>query len=498
MFVAILPAALLTQLPILQVAIPLLAAPVCVLFRRGRWAHDFSLLVTAIASIISVALLQFVFNGGVISYALGGFAPPWGIEYRIDSANAVILLLVSVSGFLALLQSRASIETEIPEQKHPLFYTAFLLCLTGLLGVAATGDAFNAFVFLEISSLATYALVAMGKSPRALTAAFRYLILGTIGASTFVIGVGLLYMATGTLNMSDLATRIPASPHHAVIQAAFALIIVGLGLKAAIFPLHLWLPNVYTFAPAVVTTFLAATATKVALYLLARFVFVIFEDASFAGTLLMPLALLAMFLASLAALQQGNVKRILAYSSIAQIGYMLFALALASTQAVAAAWLLILTHALAKGGLFMAVAGIALQTGSSNLDDWKGIAKQMPWSAAVMVVCFLSLVGVPLTAGFVAKWSLLSAIFSTSESIMLAAVVAGVSLLTLLYAGKVLEIVYLGTPDEQNATANLREAPLAMLLVALLVAAMNIYFGFNGTMLSDLSKRAALALLSGF
>lgn len=498
MFATILPAALLAQLPVLQVAIPLLAAPVCVLLGRGRWVHDFSLLVTAVVAITSLALLQLVLGSGDASYALGGFAPPWGIEYRIDPANAVILLLVSVSGFLVLLQSRTSIETEIPKQKHPLFYTAFLLCLTGLLGVAATGDAFNAFVFLEISSLATYALVAMGKSPRALTAAFRYLILGTIGASTFVIGIGLLYMATGTLNMSDLATRIPASPHHAVIQAAFALIIVGLGLKAAIFPLHLWLPNVYTFAPMVVTTFLAATATKVALYLLARFVFVIFEDAGFAGMLLMPLALLAMFLASLAALQQGNVKRILAYSSIAQIGYMFFALALASTQAVAAAWLLMLTHALAKGGLFMAVAGIALQTGSSNLDDWKGIAKQMPWSAAVMVVCLLSLVGVPLTAGFVAKWSLLVAIFSTSGSIILVAVVAAASLLTLLYAGKILETVYLGTPDEQRATANLREAPLAMLVAAMLVAAMNIYFGLNGTVLSDLSNRAALALLSGF
>ena len=498
MFVTILPAALLTQLPILQVAIPLLAAPVCVLLRRDKWVHDFSLLVTAVVAMTSLALLLFVLERGSASYALGGFAPPWGIEYRIDPANAVILLLVSVSGFLVLLQSRESIKTEISRQKHPLFYAAFLLCLTGLLGVTATGDAFNAFVFLEISSLATYALVAMGKSPRALTAAFRYLILGTIGASIFVIGIGLLYMATGTLNMFDLAMRIPASPHHAVIQAGFALIIVGLGLKAAIFPLHLWLPNVYAFAPMVVTTFLAATATKVALYLLVRFVFTVFEDASFAGMLLMPLALLAMFLASLAALQQSDVRRILAYSSIAQIGYMLLAIALASTQAVAAAWLLMLTHALAKGGLFMAVACITLQTGSSSLHDWKGIAKQMPWSAAMMVVCLLSLVGVPLTAGFIAKWSLLLAVFSASGSIVLAAIVAIASLLTLFYAGKILETIYLGAPNEQQTTAKLREAPRVMLATAIFVAAMNIYFGLNGTVLSELSQRAALALSPGF
>ena len=500
--ITILPAGWLPQLPILQVVAPLLAAPVCVLLRRGGPAYGLCVLITAAGVAVSIALLQLALAHGALSYDLGGFAPPWGIAYRIDAANAAILLLVSASGFLALLQSRPSIEREIPAGRQALFYAAFLLCLTGLLGVAATGDAFNAFVFLEISSLATYALVAMGRFPRALTAAYRYLILGTIGASLFVIGIGLLYMATGTLNMADMASRLPSAPHGAIVEAGCALVFVGLGLKAAIFPLHFWLPNVYAFAPSLVATFLAASATKVALYLLARFVFTVFPDAagldaSLAGTLMTPLALLAMFLAALAALWQDDTRRMLAYSSIAQIGYMLLGLALATPAGIAAAWLLLLTHALIKGGLFMALACITLQTGSSRLSDWRGLARQMPCSAAVVAVCLFSLVGVPLTAGFVGKWSLLEAIFAapTEWSWLLAALVAASSLLTLLYAGRILEALYLGTPDSDTKT---REAPASMLAVALLLAAGNILFGIDALPLRDLAGHAAQALLHGF
>lgn len=500
--IALLSAAWVSQLPILQVALPLLAAPICVLLRRQSWVYVFSILITAIGAVFSLFLVKFVFYNGIISYSLGGFPQPWGIEYRIDNANAVILLLVSASSFLALLQSHSIVVHEIPAQRQSLFYAAFLLCLTGLLGVSATADAFNAFVFLEISSLATYSLVAMGRFPRALTAAYRYLILGTIGASLFVIGIGLLYMATGTLNMVDLAMRLPRAEHRAIVETGLAFILLGLGLKAAIFPLHFWLPNVYAFAPSLVTTFLAATATKVALYLLARFIYMVFPvamgaDGSLTGALLLSLALLAIFLASAAALWQANIKCLLAYSSIAQIGYMLLALALGTSAGVAAAWLLILSHTLAKGGLFMAVACITSKINSSNMSDWGGVAKQMPYSAAVMAICLFSLIGVPLTAGFIAKWNLLLTVINATGdwSWFLAALVAASSLLTLLYAGRILEVIYLGAPTENSSK---KEAPLLMLVVALLVAAMNIYFGIDSVVLRGLAQRAALAFMQGF
>ena len=190
-----------------------------------------------------------------------------------------------------------------------------------------TGDAFNVFVFLEISSLSTYVLIAQGshRDKRALTAAYNYLIMGTIGATFFVIGIGFLYMATGTLNMADLADRIAVQSDSRTIRAAFAFIVVGVGLKVAIYPLHLWLPNAYTFAPSAITAFLAATATKVAIYVLLRFMFSVFQPEFIAQVptlevIILPFALLAMFGASLTAIFQRDLKRMLAYSSIAQIG----------------------------------------------------------------------------------------------------------------------------------------------------------------------------------
>ena len=495
------------QLPILPVLLPLLAAPLCILLRRGAWTANLALATAAAATILSALLLERALAEGALFYALGGFPPPFGIAYRIDAANAAILLLVSAAATLALLHTRPLLNEEIPPERQALFHTAFLLCLCGLLGVAATGDAFNAFVFLEISSLATYGLVAMGRSRRALTAAYRYLILGTIGASLFVIGVGFLYMATGTLNMSDLALRLPTTPHRALVEAGFALIVIGLGLKAAMFPLHFWLPNVYAHAPSSVVIFLAAAATKVALYLLARFLFIVFPDAaglstSLAASLLLPTALAAMFLASLAAVRQEDIRRLLAYSSIAQIGFMLLALSLGSREGIAAAWLLLLTHGLVKGGLFMSVAAMSLRLGGARLADWSGGARVMPYSSAIFVVGLAALVGVPLTAGFIGKWALLEALFSPSliptEPVrwFVAAMTVAASLLTFLYAGRILERLYLGSPPPTHPTG-MHEAPPLMLILTGALALANLLFGFYATPLRALSNAAATALLGG-
>lgn len=264
------------HLPALQVIVPLLAAPTCVLLDDGRRAWALATMVSVLALVFSIGLLSQVLDGGVVTYAIGGWAAPWGIEYRIDEVNALVALLVSASSTVVLVYARQSVEREVGEDRGALFYTAWLLCLTGLLGIAVTGDAFNVFVFLEISSLSTYALVAFGRERTALIAAFRYLIMGTVGATFILIGVGLLYALTGTLNMSDLADRLPAAQETRTVRAAFGFLTVGIALKMAMFPLHGWLPGAYASAPTAVAAFLASTATKVAVYLWLRFVFTVF------------------------------------------------------------------------------------------------------------------------------------------------------------------------------------------------------------------------------
>ncbi|MGB5064679.1 MAG: proton-conducting transporter membrane subunit, partial [Candidatus Competibacter sp.] len=332
------------HLPALQVIVPLIAAPLCALLRPGRAVWLLAMAACALCLLIAALLLDRVLAQGVISYAMGGWPAPWGIEYRVDAANAYMLLIVAMIGAVVMAFARPVVEQRVrlPARKQPWFYATYLLCLTGLLGMIVTGDAFNVFVFLEISSLSSYALISLGRDRRALTAAYQYLIMGTIGATFILIGVGFLYVMTGTLNMADLAARLPVVADTRTIRTAFAFLTIGISLKLALFPLHLWLPNAYAYAPSAVTAFLAATATKVAIYVLLRFFFTIFGAQFSFGTMhldaiLLPLALAGIFSASVVAIFQTNIKRMLAYSSVAQIGYMILGISLVSVTGLTAA-----------------------------------------------------------------------------------------------------------------------------------------------------------------
>ncbi|MFB3150578.1 MAG: monovalent cation/H+ antiporter subunit D family protein [Alphaproteobacteria bacterium] len=491
---------MLQHLPALQIVVPLVAAPICLLLRRGDLAWGLTLIVSWAALAIAVMLLHAVITGGVISYELGDWAPPWGIEYRIDAANAFVLLIVSGISAVVLPYARASVASEIEESKHSLFYTAYLLCLTGLLGVAITGDAFNLFVFLEITSLATYVLVAMGagRDRRALTAAFTYLVMGTIGATFFVIGVGLLYMVTGTLNMADLALRIADLGDNRTVLVAFAFLVVGLGLKLALFPLHLWLPNAYAYAPSVVSVFIAATSTKVAVYALLRFLFTIFglEFSVEALTLtyvFLPLAIAGMFAASTVAIFQVDIKRMLAYSSVAQLGYMVLGVSFGNVTGLTATILHLFNHALIKGGLFMALGCVVYRCGSASIDAMRGLGRQMPLTMAAFVIGGLSLIGIPLTVGFISKWYLILGALEAGWW-PVAVLIVATSLLAVLYIGRVVEVAYLQPAPEGRVVT---EAPRSMLIPMWVLIVANIYFGIDASLTTSVAGTAARALIGG-
>ncbi len=492
---------LISQLPVLPIIVPIIAAPITLLLPKGRAPHLWATLFSWITFATCVWLFSEVSANGTISYFLGDWAPPIGIEYRIDLANALVLLLVSGIAALTFPFAYRSVQLEVDERQTPAFYGALLICMTGLLGVTITGDAFNVFVFLEISSLSAYALIAMGarRDRRALTAAFNYLVMGTIGATFFVIGIGLLYQATGTLNMADLADRL-IGQNNRMVQAGFAFILVGMGLKLAMFPMHLWLPNAYTYAPSAVTAFMAATATKVAVYVLIRFFFSVFNfDFAFIGAsftyVLLPLGLVGMFAASLVAVFQEDVKRMLAYSSVAQIGYMLLGLSFATVEGLTATLVHMFNHALMKGALFMAVACVVLRAGSSSINAFAGLSKRMPVTTWAFILSGLSLIGVPLTVGFVSKWYLLDAAFSAGHWYAGFLIVAS-SLIALLYIGRVAEQMLLKEPAEDGKYALPKEeAPMSMLIPMWLLIAANIYFGLRTELTGDIATRAAEALM---
>jgi len=486
-----------SHFPALQVVVPLLAAPLCVLLRRGTFAWLLALAASWSCAGIAAALWLRVLESGPISYMLGSWPAPWGIEYRIDTVNAFVLMLVSAIGAVVVPYARTSIAAEIPEDQHYLFWAAFLLCLCGLLGVTITGDAFNVFVFLEISSLAAYVLIAMGRDRRALVAAYQYLIMGTIGATFIVIGIGLLYLLTGTLNLADLATRIGETSLDRPQLAALAFLIVGISLKLALFPLHLWLPNAYAYAPSVATAFLAATATKVAVYLLLRFTYTVFGQSLLYGRLplgefILVLSVTAMFVASIVAIFQSDVKRLFAYSSVAQIGYIMLGASFATPTGLTGGIVHLFNHAVTKGAIFLLLGCVALRVGQPSVERIAGLGRRMPWTAAGLVIGGLSLIGVPGTVGFVSKWYLVLAALERGWS-WLAVLVLVSSLLALVYVWRVVELCYFREPSPQLAQA--REAPLSMLIPAWLLVAACIYFGLDTAATVGGASRAAQALL---
>jgi len=485
------------HLPALQVVVPLLAAPLCVLLRRPGHAWLLATVVSWAVFAVAVLLLIRVLEQGVLSYHLGGWEPPWGIEYRVDLANAFVLLIVAAIGAVVLPFAWRSVAAEIPEDKAHLFYSLYLLCLTGLLGIAVTGDAFNVFVFLEISSLSSYVLISLGKDRRALTAAFQYLIMGTIGATFYLIGIGLLYAMTGTLNMADLAQRLPAVADTRTVHAAFAFLLIGIGVKAAAFPLHLWLPNAYCYAPSVVSAFLAATATKVSIYVALRILFTVFGPVFSFETLeidivSVPLALIAMLLASTVAIFQTNVKRLMAYSSVAQIGYMVLGISLGTVTGVTASIVHLFNHAMIKGGLFLALGCVFLALGSVQLRDMAGLGRRMPWTMAAFVIGGLSLIGVPLTTGFISKWVLIQA--ALEQDLWLFAVIVVVSsILAVVYVWRVVEMAYFREPAEGTVIA--AEAPLLMLVPTWILILANVYFGVDTSLTLGVAEQAARSLM---
>ena len=487
------------NLPALQVVLPLLGAVVCALLKRGSWAWGVALVVCLTLPFVAAGMLVQVLDGGVISYALGGWAPPIGIEYRVDTVNAFLLLLVSVIGAVIMPYAKESVEAEIAPGRRSLFYAVYLLCLCGLLGIAITGDAFNAFVFMEISSLATYALIAMGRDRRALLAAYQYLIMGTIGATFYVIGVGFLYSMTGSLNLADIAGRIGEIENSRAVLAALAFLTVGISLKLALFPLHVWLPNAYAYAPSMATSFLAATATKVAVYLLLRYYFsvfgvaVVFDDLPVTEILLV-LSLAAMFGASIVAVFQDNVKRMLAYSSVAQIGYITLGIALANRTGLTGGIVHLFNHALMKGALFMALGAVFFRIGSVRLDDLGGLGQKMPITMGALALGGLSIIGTPGTVGFVSKWYLgLGALQHGWWWLIFLLVLS--SLISVVYIGRIVEVVWFRpvAPAARRAT----EPPLSMLLPTLALVAATVYFGFDTTASAGIAGRAADLLLAG-
>jgi len=381
-------------------------------------------------------------------HELAGYPAPYGIELVGDGLSALVALLIGVVAVAVLVYDRSVDRTNA-------FYSGYLLLAGGLQGMALTGDLFNLFVFLEIVGLVTYALVAAGDGGEAAYGALKYLFLGTVGASLYLIGVGYALVATGSLNMLDLQARLAEVGYtDPLVQASFGFILVGFMLKIAIFPLHTWQPDAYTHAPDTVSAYISALVSTTAAYALIRIAFDVFTVDFFAANPLIAdavvlVASISIVVGSLLAATQTEVKRVFAYSSVAQFGMIVVAVGLNSRTALFGAVIHLVGHGLMKATLFMGAGIFSDAYGASTIRDYAGLAKRAPYTGGAIAVTGLALVGIPPSIGILGKWYIaLGAVESGSWSVAIVIFIS--TLLTLTYVARIIETLYFNAPTEAS------------------------------------------------
>lgn len=466
------------HLPVLIVVLPLAASVIVPLVSLASAPAAFAVACLALvaAAVASCAALSHVLAHGALRYELGGWAPPWGIEYVADPLSGGVAALITLIALCVVVY--AGPQNRGGPARGGMFHSLYLLLVAGLLGIVLTGDLFNLYVFLEISSLAAYALLASG-GIRGTVATFRYLIVGTIAATLYLLGTGYLYALTGTLNMTDMALRLTAVMDTRAYGVAVVLVVVGLAIKAALFPLHGWLPDAYTYAPAAATGFIAAVMAKVSAYALFRVLYFVTpaEGASAQVlTLLGWVSVVAVLAGSVLAMAQHDIRRMLAYSSVGQMGYIVLGMALGTPAALIGALLHLFSHAVMKGCLFLVVGGIRWRTGIYRVSDYAGMGRRMPLTMAAFVVAALAMIGLPPTLGFFSKWYLLSGAVEAGAWLFVAALVLS-SLLGVVYFFRVFEVAYLKAPETGQGTPPRQELPLHMLAPILVLMAAVLVFG---------------------
>lgn len=492
----------MSALPIIIVAVLFLSAMLSVLV--GIWrrmlAYIIALTGVGISLIASVAGLVRVLDEGNLHHYLGGWVPPLGIEYVLDPISAFMAVIVTSVGMILLIYPPEVGLAQAPRKGIPL-YGLVLLLLTGLAGVVITGDLFNLYVFLEIYALSSYTLITL-RGGSAYMASFRYLILGTIGASFYLLGVGFIYFSTGSLNMADVARLLPFLYDTPAVTAALALIVLGLGIKMALFPLHVWLPDAHTEAPPIMAALLASIQIEVAAYALIRILLTIFQPQYLSGWLPVTsiigwFAAAGIIISSIMAIAQKDFKRMLAYSTVGQVAYIGLGISLANPLGLIGALLHILNHAFMKSCLFLIAGGIRQQTGFTDVTRFGGLGRRMPLTMVAFTVAALSMVGIPPTAGFFSKWYLALGSIDAGNWAFVAVILIS-SLLNAIYFFRIIEKIWT-TSAKSEPAVELAKEPAKRLTIPITTLALGvIIFGLiNAVIVTEVLKPAVTQLLTG-
>ena len=464
------------------VAVPLVTAFVMPLFGKKGKA-----VATLLANLATIALLVLAVAsiGQSRVYEIGRWSIPLGINLVLDGLSSLLLLIISVVSAAAMLFSTRYMEQYTAK---PKYLCLFLLMVAGMNGVVLSGDIFNLFVFLEIASIASYALVGFGCEHEELEASFKYMVLGSVASMFILFAVALVYGNTGSLNMAYISKAITDAGLNVGLAFAMALFIAGFGLKAALVPFHAWLPDAHPSAPAPISAMLSGVLIKaLGVYALVRVLFNVFGISVSLGWVLVTLGVLSMVVGVFLAVGQWDFKRLLAYHSISQMGYVVLgiglgALILAKGQNVAWASLAILgglfhlaNHAVFKSLLFLTSGSVQMSTGTRQLKELGGLAQKLPYTRATCAIASASIAGIPPFNGF---WSKLLLVIAAVQAgfFGLAVITVIVSLVTLISFLKVQRYVFLGELPEnlQQTKENTGSMLVAMIVLACLCLLMGL------------------------
>ncbi|MEW5784343.1 MAG: monovalent cation/H+ antiporter subunit D family protein [Bacillota bacterium] len=447
----------LSKMPLILILAGLI--PAFTMPALARWKRElcapYAIAVCGLVFSVALYLFSFVVRGEVLPLYVGGWEPPWGIEIAIDPLSGMMAILITGLALLIAIYSYHALRKEMKAEARGWYYVEFLLCMVAMLGLVITKDLFNMYVFIEVVGLSACALVVSKGERIAVEASLKYLILATIGSGFVVFGIGFIYMVTGHLNMAMAGQVLVenASRYPYLLWAAMSFFVVGFGVKSALFPLHLWLPDAHSSAPSPSSAVLSSLVVKVYIVALFKIFFVVFGTVlyqeSYIRYLILILASAAMVGGSLFAFVQLELKRRLAYSTVAQIGYIYLGIGLGTPWAIVAAFMHLIVHALMKTCLFLCAGAIYYQTGRKKVTQLAGLGAKMPLTAAAMTVASFSMVGIPLTGGFISKFMLARGSIEAGYPYFIILIVVS-GLLNAMYYFPILWQIYFVSPGEHD------------------------------------------------
>lgn len=478
------------HLPVIVILLPLCSAAACPLLSRFSPSAAKKTVIAALMLSCASAVWQLMIiidTGSPITYVMGGWAAPYGVELVIDGINGLILVLITCIASLTAVFSSPFEEAETGSFRSTGYYTILCVLAVGLIGLTASADVFSIYVFMELVAVSGYGLIAIGEEKGPI-AAFRYLLTGTIGSSMYLLGVGFLYAATGTLGMSDLAARLQTAQNMALPALACACLMVGFGIKMALFPFHTWQPAAHSYAHPAADPMIAGVMIKIPAYAMFRFFYFVFPPDFPAREMIFSilgiLGMCGILFGSLKALKYDKYNKILAYSSIGQVGYIALGFAIGNFYGVAGAIFHIVSHAFMKAGLFYTSAALKYKYGIHYIDEFGQVYRTMPVTALTMVTLSLSMVGLPPFAGFFSKWYLALGAFQAGRYLYIAVLIIS-SLLGAVYFFRIFERMFMGEDKCLHDNCPGREAPLRMLIPMCIAAAAIIALGLGNTFIID-------------